>query len=298
MAEICTPLQVTGTGACPYLMQIARRLVFVPKYDSNGDLNNFASPDEVTKANIQAKLDETDPLDRYYALPLMENVEDIRAETTFFEWNSGQKIRIKQGSRTFTAALPDGDPQFQKRLQSWYGQDFGVYIVDKWGNWVYQDGTGAVNPIPVDGNSFDVNMVKSTDAEPFYIMLQFDFLQDNNDGDLRYIGKDHLDFDGRTSDLYGLLPLVPKVLSTVAAVTTTVSVSTDYDVPVTGLVFGDFVLYDVTADSDLSVSAAVENPNIPGEYELTSTTTVQGNTTRLTVSKIKYQSGLVEYVVT
>jgi len=70
------------------------------------------------------------------------------------------------------------------------------------------------------------------------------------------------------------------------------------DRPVTGLVFGDFVMYDVTADSDLSVSDAVENPNVPGEYLLTSSTTVQGNVTRVTVSKLKYQDGVAEYTVT
>ena len=294
----CELMQVTGTNPCPYLMKIARRLVLVPTYDSEGNKNNFASPDEVTKANIQAKLDETEALDRFYALPLMENVEDTRAETTFFEWNSGQKVRIRSGARTFIGALPDGDPQFMERLQSWEGQSFGTYIIDADGNYVYADGTGEVNPISIDGNSWDVSMVKANDTEPFYIMIQFDFKQEVNDGHLRYIPINDLDFDGRTSDLYGLLPLVPKVDTTTAGTSTTVTVTTDYDVPVTGLVFGDFVLYDVTADSDLSVSDAVENPNVPGEYLLTSSTTVQGNVTRVTVSKLKYQDGVAEYTVT
>jgi len=291
-------MSVTAHSACPFLMRIGRRLIFVPTYDSTGAKNNFLTEADVTKANIQAKLDETDPLNRYYALPLMENVEDLRAESTFFEWNSGQKVFIRQGARSFTGLMPDGDPQFLDRLQTWKGQDFACYIIDADGNFVYSDGTGQINPIAIDGNSFDVTMVKATDSEPFSIMIQFDFRDDINDGNLRYLPLHDLDFDGRTSDLYGLLPLVPIVDAAAAGVTTTVKVTTDYGTPVTGLVAGDFTLYDVTAATDLAVTDAVEDVNAPGVYTLTATTTVQGNTTRLTVAKIKYQSGIVEFQAT
>ena len=299
----CYPIQVSGVGACPFNLQILRRIVLVPLLDSQGEVNKVTNIAELTKLFIQGKFDESEALDRYYSTPLLENVEQPRAETTFFEYNSGNKARVKQGTRTFTGWWPDSDPQFLERMQSWYSQEFGFFGIDKWGNFVYSqnlqdDGDEALYPIPIDGNSWDVNMVTASDTDPYYIMAQFDYKQDFNDAAIRYADIKSLDFDGRTSDFYGLMKLTPTVpAGTVAGVTTIVNVKTDYDVAVSGLLFSDFILYDVTADVDLNVSAAVEDVNVAGKYTLTSDTTVQTNTTRVTVFKVKYQTGTIEFVV-
>ncbi len=300
----CYPISVTGTGQCPFNYQILRRIVLVPLLDSNGEINKFDSMADVTKLNIQAKFDEIAALDRYYSTPLLENVEQPRAETTFFEYNSGNKARVKQGTRTFNGWWPDGDPQFLGRMQSWYNQDFGFFGIDKWGNFVYgqnlQDlGDGGIYPIPIDGASWDVNLVTASDSDPLYVMCQFDYKQDFNDAAIRYLDIKTLDFDGRTRDFYGLLPLVPIVADgQESGVTTIAKVQTDYGTPVSGLLFSDFTLYDVTTDTDLLVSAAVENPGLPGQYTLTASTTVDGNLNWLTVSKVKYQTGIAEFITT
>ena len=298
----CYPIQVSGVGACPFNLQILRRHVLVPLLDSTGAVNKVANVAELTKIFLQGKFDEAEALDRYYATPLLENVDQPRAETTFFEYNSGNKARVKQGTRTFTGWWPESDPQFLGRMQSWYNQDFGFYGIDKWGNFVYadnlqDDSDQALYPVPIDGASWDVNMVTASDSDPYYTMIQFDYKQDFNDAAIRYVDIKSLDFDGRTSDFYGLMKLTPTVpAGTVAGVTTIVNVTTDYDVAVSGLVVGDFTLYDVTADTDLNVSGAVEDVNVAGKYTLTGDATVQGNTTNCTVVKTKYQTGIAQFV--
>lgn len=297
----CYPIQVSGTGLCPFNLQILRRLVLVPLYNESGELNKFDSPEDVTKAAIQAKFDDAESLNRFYSLPLMENVEQPRAETTFFEYNSGNKARVKQGTRTFTGWLPDSDPQFLGRMQSWYNQDFGFYAVDKWGNFVYaknlQDTSdNAAYPIPIDGASWDVNMVTTTDAEPFYNMLQFDYKQDFNDAAIRYVDIQALDLDGRTADFYGLLPLVPTVPTPATGVTTVAYVKTDYDTPVTGLITANFEMYDVTNEGDLNVSNVVEDAITSGKYTITSDAVLTTTTVKVTVTETKYQTGSVDFV--
>ena len=301
MANCGVNLGTTGVSPCPFDMKILRRLILVPKYDSTGALNKFSSIDEVTKTNIQEKLDEMDELDRFYALPLMENVDQPRAETTFFEYNSGTKARVKQGTRTFTGWIPDGDPQFLARLQSWYGTEFGFYGIDKKGNFIYAMNAAdpmdtSVYPIPIDGNSWDVNMVTATDSDPFYIMLQFDYQADFNDANIRIAASTTVGFDGRTGDLYGLMALEIGGPANTAGTTTIVFVVTDYDTPVSGLVLADFTVYNVTSATDLNVSAVVEDPNNPGQYTLTSDATTAADTIRVTVQKVKYSSASYEFI--
>lgn len=291
----CYPIQVSGVGTCPFNLQILRRIVLVPLLDSNGDVNSEANVSTLTKAYLQGKFNENESLDRYYSLPLMENVEQPRAETTFFEYNSGNKARIKQGTRTFTGLMPDSDPQFLGRMQSWYNQDFGFYGIDKWGNFVYaqnlQDDTDtAIYPIPIDGASFDVNMMTASDSDPYGTMIQFDYKQDFNDAAIRYVDINNIDFDGRTSDFYGLLPITFEVATgQEASVTTVVFLATEYGIALSGLVLGEIQLYDTIAAADLNITDVAESATTSGLYTLTATTTIAGNATMITVDKDRYE---------
>lgn len=300
MAEVCKPPRVTGTCKCALPIKGSFKQILVPLHGSTGEINKFDSPDAVTLAALQAKFDEANPLDRFYALPAFENVEDTRAESVFSEYNSGRKKKIRKGPRTFTGWIPDGDPKFFARLEQWNGVEFGMYIIDVDGNFVYNDdGSGAVLPIPVDSGTYDPVMVYENDSDAYHIMLTFDYSLYYDDGNTWLIPHASLDFDGRfPGTLYGLWPLEIAMITTDASINTLVAITTDCKVPVSGLVLEDFSMYDVTADTDLNVTDAVENPNKPGDYTLTSTITIQGNTTRVTVAKVKYETGTIEYLVT
>ena len=272
-------------------MKVARRIYLVPTVGSDGTVNKFDDPAAVTLTALQEMCDAADPLDRLYPLPVMENVENLRAETVFFEWNSGQKVRIRQGARTFTAALPNdtADTTLLKQLQNWYGQSFGVYIIDKTGNFIYNtNADGEVLPLPVDGNSFDVNLVTETYSDPLYVMLQFDFLEDMNDGDTHYIPIENLDFNGLGSDVYGLWDLEFSE-STGTATDVITTIKTLYGVPVTGLVDTDMTLYNVTQSASVTITTVVEDTIVPGKYTVSYTVGVTStDVVRLTVSKSKY----------
>lgn len=291
MTTICRPLANTGASICPFLMKVGRRVILVPTIGSDGTANGFDTIAEVTKTALQAKFDAEDPLDRFYPLPVVENVENIRAETVFFEWNSGQKVRIRQGPRTFKASLPSDhtDTTLIKRLQAWYGQSFGVYIIDKAGNFIYDKGdSGEVMPMAVDGNSFDLNLVTETYSEPLFSLMQFDFSQDLNDGDIYYIPVSSLDFDGLGTDFYGLWDLT--VTATAIATATTFSVETVYAVPVTGLLVGDISIYNNTTSATVTVDTLTESPTVPGTYVGAHASGVTAtDSITLTINKTKYE---------
>ncbi len=217
---ICKELSNLGASQCGFPMKVARRLIFVPLINELGDANMVPLQDvnklatwEPAISGIEAGGGLIHKLSRFYVLPNMENVEDTRADTEFYEWNSGQKVRIRPGVRTFTGAIPNETPSLLGKLQMWEGQAFGVYIIDTGGNLIFnylekKSETGVVSkfaaPIAVDGNSFDAKYVKPTYSDPLHIMVQFDFSADVNDKDLYMVPLASLDFDGRTSQLYAL----------------------------------------------------------------------------------------------
>jgi len=266
MAILCKPLGNLGVSQCGFPLKVARRLIYVPILDANGDYNQLTMEEAALLASWTPKFDAANPLDRYYPLPNMENVEDVRADTEFFTWESGQKYKIRQGERTFIGRIPNETPSLYGRLQEWEGQQFGVYVIDNNGNLVFDyasvelDPQGApgvftdmARPIAVDGNSVDNMFIKPTYTDPEQIMVQFDFAQEVNDKNLYLIPAANLDYDGRTQDFYSLWD----VYSSNEVWTVTASYETDlaleYSVPAAGFIIDDF-LYDGAAVTDMTVA--------------------------------------------
>ena len=286
----CKQLSNLGASQCGFPLKVARRLIFVPLYDKAGNKNGIP----LTTVNQQATWDALiaddpssatyDALTMIYPLPNMENVEDVRADTEFFEWNSGQKARIRQGVRTFTGAIPNETPALLGELQSWEGVKFGVYIFDADGNVIGvhdKAGSPAVDsllPIPVDGNSFDAKYVLATYTDPLQIMVQFDYAQDFNDKNIWMIpmGGTGLEFDGRTdlknnTTIHGATTgkTVPSLVITLAL---------DMGVAATGFVGADFKYWDANSGTggawvavDDTVMKVAEAPD--GTYTFSAGTT-------------------------
>lgn len=238
MSTICKSLSDLGASQCGFPMKVGRRLILVPRFDNSGNVNKMTLADIKVLANWELKFDAEKSLDRFYPLPNMENVVDERGDTEFFEWDSGLKVRIRQGARTFTGSIPNESPALLGKLQDWEGQDFGVYIIDTDGNVIFNylsDSTGEYAvPIRVDGNSFDVKYVKSTYTDPLHIMLQFDFATDVNDKDLYMIPMDDADFDPRTAQFYALWNVYAKAEAWTVGTSLVWTLTLDFGVPASG----------------------------------------------------------------
>ena len=285
----------TGVSGCDFLMKIARRLILVPKYDESGAVNEFANEAAVTKSALQAKFDHNDVEDRFFPLEEMENVEDTRAETVFYEWNSGNKVKIRKGSRTFTGIIPMKNPYLISKIESFNGRELGVYIIDADGNFVYNRNTDTtdfakVQPIYIDGASLTASYVKYTDSDAGGILVQFDFDRNVGDEFLNYINASSLDFDGLSNnDVYGLIDVTTKLSSLAAGATNQLFTATlvdDYGNPVQGLVVGEFAATDESDDGAVALSTATETS--AGVYSIATTAAQSSVTIRCYIEKAKY----------
>jgi len=279
-----------------YLAKRARRLIFVPKWGNDQTENTIASVSGVTKSALQALFDDHQVKDRYYPLPNLDNVENPgREESTFFEWNSGQETFVKDGKKSFKAMIKveDGGPALVKKLKEWRGAKFGCYIIDTDKNFhYYLDEAGTiVKPMPIDGDRFDVRWIEPTDEGPGMIEISFNFADEMEDGNLRYIdynGGSGLDFDGTDyDDVYALWDVSLTEVSN-SLTTITVNVKTDYDIPVTGLALADFYLYNTTDSAEITITNLAESTTTSGQYVLTFASQDASDAYTLRINKSKY----------
>ena len=275
--------------------------MFVPLNDSDGNPTKIAAAD-LTKAALQAKFDEENSQDRFYPLPLMENVTDERAEPTMYEWEGGGKVFIKENPRAFSGMIKRLTPELIGRIKNWTGQEMGYYVWDADGNFIYSaasDGSTDLYPIEIDGESLYAGLVKATNSDPLMGAVTFDTAQGVQDEDLRYVKKENLDFNGLSkSDVYGLMEVKVNITAATAS-TVTFSLALDQNVALSGMTVSDLVANNDTNDAAITLSTVTESGVNAGTYTgAYSPGLAVGETIRITVSKSKLSFGYDTYVAT
>jgi hypothetical protein len=295
MAIDCTcnnTLENTGRPGCPSVMEIAKKYIAVPLIDSTGAVNKILKSG-INKAALQAKIDAVNPLDRYFPFADVENVEDLRDDPVIQEFNSGKIITVRDGARTVTNFIPLGTAQELGKYKSYGCSKFGMFIIDKGGNFIFrQDPADPLNayPITVDNDTYHAMMVKATDAEIQMIMLRWQWKESQKDQDLRLIESSNLDFT--SDDLNGLFDvdaIDPATgLPGFTAITTTTFTGamkdTSFETDVEGLVLGDFTLAEVSpAPGPIAITSVTESS--PGVYDFVIPVATSGDVLRLSATK-------------
>lgn len=300
-------LSNTGTSNCPSIMKIAKKLIIVAEINADG-VNAF-----VTLAN--AKLfSAVEPFlnvataskSRWFPTPELENLEDLREDPIFQTYNSGKMTKVRNGFRTLTAFIPNGDTDLLRRLENYGCANIGMFVIDQEDNFIYSNrgvevpGNNAY-PILVDRDTWDVQLIKSTDGETQMIRIRFQFKSTEKDSSLRMIPSAELDWD--RSQLYGLIDVYGDSINC-EQTTLTVDVyalnGTSEKEPITGLLDTNFGIYNNNTPGAVTVLTATEDPLIPGRYTLTYATQTVGHILTVSIAKNRYASviGLEEEIFT
>lgn len=251
---------------------------------------------EITKATLQGKFDEENPLNRYFPLIGLENVENVRAETVFQEFNSGKRVKIRKGYKQVTAFLPNAPYALLEAIKSFGCSEIGAFGLDSSNGFVYRrDSSDTANayPIVIDNDTWDAMYVEGTDSETPGIMITFQWASDMKDENLRVV--EFADHDITQSDLYGLVD-ADAAFSAISTTGFTATITTvDYGEAVEGLVSADFVssdsaatdsIFNVTQDADVAISSVTESS--PGVYDFTFAAQVSADEMRLYALKSRY----------
>ena len=269
MAIDCTcnnTLQNLGSPECPPVMQIARKFIFVPKYKSDGSENRLSldpALQNISKSNLMTLINASNPSDRYFPTAQVDNTEDVRAEPITQEFNSGKIITVREGARTNTSIIPLGSTQELAHYKSFGCSEFGAYVIDAGGNFIYYDkGDGYAYPIQIDAETFYCQLMKATDAEVQMLSLAWQWKLSQKDQNLRFVSADSLDFN--IDDLNGLFD-VSGVFSNASTSGFDLKLTTtDFDTPVSDLVVGD--VSALVNGASATLSSWTESTTEEGKY--------------------------------
>jgi len=278
----------TGLPTCIELFKVTKRIILVPTYQSDGvTRNKIASGDTLNASYFSVLVNQSDESKRWYPLPVLDNVEQERADPLTFETSDGKSIPIEEGVRTFTCQILEAPAEYKKKLDQWGCQSVSYYAIDKQGNLMgSSDGTD-LYPIEIDEKTFFSRFVYATDGTLQSLQLSFTVSDIENDGDLKMISKSETGTNLLKLD--GILD----VNASSASESTTGFVLTqtlDYGtyptpLPVTGWAKDDYTLYNETAAASIVITSVTESTTLSGVYTFVYPAVTPGDILTLTASK-------------
>lgn len=272
----------TGTDCSP-AMEVVKKLMLMPVYDSTGVRNYIDLTDDIDASTFTDLINDPDSSKRLYPLPEMKDIEDTRANPILQTFKDGSNIFIRDDARQFKGIIPgkDGNTILKGKIEAARCGEVGVFMVDRVGSLIgtiSDDGT-KLYPTRIDSESLAAIFGKATDTTVQQLMISFNFDPDESDSCLRMVTKSEMD-DADLLILKGLID-VYAIYTGAATTGVTVKLYTDYGTPKTpttvkGLTTTDFVSSTDAATSKVrnetdSANIAVtvtESTDEPGTYDL------------------------------
>ena len=250
----------TGTDCMP-VMQVAKKLLLTPVFDSTGVRNSLNLAATINAATFTALINQTDSSKRIYPLPELKNIADTRNDPIVETFDDNSTMFLGEGIRNFEGFIvnPFATPVLKAKLKAVVCQEMGVYIVDRNGalrGIISDDGT-KLYPYRLDSGSFSAQFINPTNTTSAKIQIRFAFHADEDDGCQRMLIPDEMN-DASLLLLKGLIDVyaeydTPTVTGVVATLKTEFG-SAKTPTLVKGLVVGDFAAYNVTQSSAIALT--------------------------------------------
>ena len=252
----------TGVADCVSIGSVTYRLIGVPTYDSTGVKNYIDTTTTLDSAYFTALINQTDDSKRWYPLPPMLNVEDVRGEDLTESFNDGSTAFIQEGARTFTGiTIKKPSPELLGKMKSWRCSTISLFVIDIDGN-ILGDGSeaGKLYPFKVDSETWSPKYMKTTDSTKAKIQIDYTYSKDEVDENIKMIAASETSID--VKDLEGLQDVTGTV-DTIIATGFTGTFKGIYGTAVSanlikGLLLADFVLYNETTTSAITLTSVTE----------------------------------------
>lgn len=292
MAEICsceTVMGNTGLPSCYSPLKHASGIFMTPTYANDGTKNVIDTTDTIDDAYILAAINNADQSKRWFPLQKLNAVASERADPTFDTRSDGGQALVKEGIRNFSFEIWEGGARFKKQLDKGRCREFSFFIINE-GRIIGLDLTDEqleLAPIRIAKDSLVVKYLFATDTTVEKVSVAFQFDQRENDGSLSYV---EVADDADLTGYRGLLDIYSEIVQNTLT-TVTVKLFNKYGAAnnknvLTGLVAGDFALYNTTDSAAVTVSSCVESPE--GSYLLTFTAQTANDVLRITPTKSGY----------
>lgn len=285
-----------GTPGCQPIMGETKKLAFIPTYANDGTKNTIDST-AITASTITDLINHADPSKRLYIAPLVQNVEDVRADPVLEEDNAGNTYFIKDGKRTFTGVFFKQSTTFLQKLEAAECGTISVYFITKDDQLVGAANGTDLDPVQIQNDSLYTTLVKGTDTEVQKVQINFTISELESDSSLRIITATEagISFIAQV----GLLD-VNQVVTNEAIGGATSTLTMDYGSLITklsikGAVLADFALYNNTTASAVIITSVTESTD--GVYDLVYPDQTASDSLTLTFAKNGYETTTSTYTV-
>lgn len=293
-------IQEMGVGLRPWIVQMI---------GSDGTANYIDLTTPLTDTLIKGFTNNTDQTKRFFPYPEIKDIDDVRDKVVTDPAKDQTEYFVRYGLRKFTGtyfsdyACPALDGLINNLRCN---KTLGAFWVDTngtiWGN-LSSDGT-KLYPIKIDPKSVSSTFVKPTNTTVTKLTWMFNYHPTVTDCTLAGLpvtsmaaGVNPLYYDGlfnvylvAKSAIHGTSTLIVDLNDGWGNIT-------DPE-PVTGLVAADFDVFDITTSTDLLVTSATENANIPGRYTIVTTGTfLAAANLKVIVTKTGYDGTAASQVV-
>jgi hypothetical protein len=303
MATVCNcevGLSNTGLPNCAPIADVTKRIILVPIFANDGTRNEYEVASTIfNQAFFDARINDTDASKRWFPLPDIENIEDVRGDAIFETLNSGKNIFVQQGVRSFTGLVIKQSPEYLSQLEAATCVRFGALVIDKKGNLIGNGASkaGFLRPIQIDNNTWYPRLIKATDTEVQKIQVGFEWDINEQDSNIRMVSANDIAID--LFDLRGLLDVYGVNVTNESTTTFDITLETFFGsmkdkVEVVGLVAADFSLYNVTDASSVTITTVTEEPD--GTYAFVFPAQTSSDILRLSITKNGFDSTPLEAV--
>lgn len=294
-------LDNTGRVKCAPILAEDEQLIFVPTFAADGSVNRIANDAVFTQATMQALIDQADATKRWYPVGTIEEVNDERAESSFWTAASGRRYKAKKGTRTYRFELANAWGLDMKAFEKFECTEMSFFKVDANKALVGMNkdtDDGYMYPIRISKDSMDTIFMPPTPSTPPRIQVSFEIDSREKDSNLRMFEYDSAVMTADPSAAEGLV----NVYATYSSLATTGFVADLYaihsgvnrKIAITGLLITDFYdvrggdnskVYNVTDSAAVSLSSVTESSTVPGRYTFVYSAQTSADVIRLTPVK-------------
>lgn len=274
----CCTTSKTNTGlpvGCHSVMDIISALNFVDLTDGAGTKNGIDLTATLDNQYFLDRTNDTDKSKRWFPVQDVDNVAGERADDEFKEYESGRRVKIRDGVRSVSFIKPTSDIYYFKKLK-WLecAKNLGVIPFDLSDNIQGSDKRdGFLDPWPIQDGTMVVRFVMPKYSDEPHIMISFDLDTRFSDENMAYINSADLasDVDSLTKDYPGLLDLYGGTATAISTTGFTIPITSDFKGtsgnPVEDIPQASFELYNETTSSVVTISTMTESPE--GTYAFT-----------------------------
>jgi hypothetical protein len=244
----------------------------MPLFANDGTRNKIDLTAVDFKAELLGLLNHVDPSKRIYPFTELRNVTHEEADANYETADNGERFKTRDGIKTVSFEKWNVTEQYFNKVAD-NCVEFGVFLVDVCGNLKGQKEGDNLYPRPVNKNSYDAKYIDATADAGAKVMIQMDYKLITSDGD-QWMLPASIFTDLDLLSVQGLIDVNFEIIDIISGTSLKVFASMDYgfaneQTPVRALTTASFIMKNTTSNTSITVSNAVQNPLVPGEYTLT-----------------------------